>query len=83
MADVSKNDLGRAEKAEKKDNIFKKTGRWFKNHWKGIAVTAGVGLAAGAGGYLLGKGSNGGATEEASVPSEPVSEPSYSDLPDA
>lgn len=84
MADVSKNDLGRKNETEKKDNIFTKTWSGVKKHWKGIVAAAAGIVVAGAGGYLVGKNSGSGSTEEVSVPSEPVvSEPTYSDLPDA
>lgn len=82
MAD--KNDLGRNVEGEKKDNVFKKAGRWVKSHWKGLAVGAGVAVGSAVGGYFLGKGHNEGSNEDVIPDSEPVaSEPTYSDLPDA
>lgn len=84
MADVSKNDLGRKNETEKKDGIFKKAGRWVKDHWKGLAVGAGVAVGSAVGGYFLGKGHDEGQNGDAIPDSEPVvSEPTYSDLPDA
>lgn len=83
MAD--KNDLGRnVEGTEKKDNLFKRGLNWGKKHWKGIVAAAAGVVAAGAGGYFLGKNHNENPGEEAPESSEPVTtEPTYSDLPDA